>query len=106
MKCITPRQNNSLALEVHVQPRASRSRVVGLHGNALKVCVIAPPLDNRANGAVIKLLADLFGVPRSSLSIKSGSQGRSKKVLVSNLSLAAAERALSGALPDTEGTIS
>ncbi len=104
MQCITSLQNNSLALDIHVQPRSSRNRVAGLHGSAVKVCVTAPPVDNKANAAVIKLLASFFGVPRSSLAIKSGSQSRFKKVLISNLSLAEAEKALSRVLPDTKGT--
>jgi uncharacterized protein (TIGR00251 family) len=105
MQCITSLQNNSLALDIHVQPRSSRNRVAGLHGSAVKVCVTAPPVDNKANAAVIKLLASFFGVPRSSLAIKSGSQGRSKRVLISNLDLQEARKRLSQALTDIEGTI-
>lgn len=106
LECITPLQSSCLALDVHVQPRSSRNRVAGLHGSAVKVCLTAPPVDNKANVALIKLLAGIFGVPRSSLSIKSGSQGRSKRVLISNLSLEEAQKALSRALPDTEGALS
>lgn len=106
MQCITPLQNNCLSLAVHVQPRSSRNRVAGLHGSAVKVCVTAPPVDNKANAAVIKLLGDLFGVPKSSLSIMSGSRGRSKQVLINNLSPQEAEKSLFRALPDIEGTLS
>jgi len=98
MDCIANLKNNSLAFNVYVQPRASRNRVAGMHGNAIKVCVTAPPVENKANGAVIHLFADLFGVPRSAVSIKSGRQGRNKRVLINNLTLEEAQETLSRAL--------
>jgi uncharacterized protein (TIGR00251 family) len=98
MKCITSLQNKSLALHLYVQPRASRNRVAGMHGNAVKVCVTAPPVENKANEAVIAFIADLLGVPKSSVSIKSGRQGRNKTVLINNLALKEAQATLSGAL--------
>ena len=101
MDCITDMKNNRLALSVYVQPRASRNRVAGMHGSAVKVCVTAPPVENKANGAVIHLFADLFGVPKSAVSIKSGRQGRNKKVLINNLALAEAQKTLTRALSRT-----
>ena len=101
MDCIADLKNNSLAFSVYVQPRASRNRVAGMHGSAIKICVTAPPVENKANGAVIHLFADLFGVPKSAVSIKSGRQGRNKKVLINNLALAEAQKTLSRALSKT-----
>jgi len=98
MDCIANLQNNSIAFNVYVQPRASRTRVAGMHGNAIKICVTAPPVENKANGAVIRFFADLFGVPKSAVSIKSGRQGRKKKVLISNLALEEAQETLSRTL--------
>jgi len=101
MKCIARLQNKTLALNVYVQPRASKNRVAGMHGSAIKVCVTAPPVENKANEAVIHFIADLFGVPKSSISIKSGRQGRNKKVLIMNLTLDEAQEILSRALSKT-----
>ena len=98
MKCLRCLQNNSLALDVYVQPRASKNRVTGMHGSALKICVTAPPVENKANEAVIDFIAELLGVPKSTVSIKSGKQGRSKRLLVSNLALKNAQEALSRTL--------
>jgi len=98
MDCITNLKNNNLAFSVYVQPRASRNKIAGMHGNAIKVYVTAPPVENKANGAVIHLFADLFGVPKSAVSIKSGRQGRKKKVLISNLALDEAQETLSRTL--------
>ena len=101
MKCITPLQNKSLALHVYVQPRASKNRVTGMHGSAIKICVTAPPVDNKANEAVIQLIADLLGVSRSSVTIKSGHWGRSKTVLITNLALQKAQETLSRTITNT-----
>lgn len=101
MKCFACLQNKSLALNVYVQPRASKNRVTGMHGSAIKICVTAPPVENKANEAVIHLVADILGVPKSSVSIKSGRQSRTKKVLIKNLTLKEAEKALSRTLSKT-----
>jgi uncharacterized protein (TIGR00251 family) len=101
MKCIACLQDNTLALNVYVQPRASKNRVAGLHGSAVKICVTAPPVENNANAAVIHLIAKLLGVSKSSVSIKSGSQARNKKVIISNLALREAQEALTRALSKT-----
>jgi uncharacterized protein (TIGR00251 family) len=65
---------------VHVQPRASRSEIVGLHGAALKVRLQAPPVDGAANEALVKLLADRLGVPRRSVHVVAGATSRAKTV--------------------------
>jgi uncharacterized protein (TIGR00251 family) len=101
MDCITKTKSNDLAFSVYVQPRASNNRIAGLHGKAIKVCVTAPPLDDKANNAVIHLFADLFGVPRSAVSIKSGRQARNKKILITSLAQEKAEEVLARALPKT-----
>ena len=101
MKCFSSLQNKSLALNIYVQPRASKNRIAGMHGDSLKVCVTSPPVDNMANKAVIQFIADLFSVPKSAVSIKSGKQGRNKKVLISNLTMRKARETLSGVLTKT-----
>ena len=101
MKCITCLQNKNLVLTVYVQPRASRNRIAGMHGNAIKICVTAPPVENKANEAVIKFVAGLLGIPKSTVSIKSGRQGRNKKVLINNLTLSEAREVLSRTLSKT-----
>jgi len=101
MECIACLQNRSLALHVYVQPRASVNKVAGIHGNALKICLTAPPVENKANEALIQFIADLLGVNKSKVSIKSGRQSRKKKVLITSCSLEEAEKILSRALSNT-----
>ena len=72
-----------------------------MHGSAVKICVTAPPVDNKANEAVIRLIAGLLEVPRTSVSIQSGKQGRSKKVLIRDLALEEAEETLARTLANT-----
>ncbi|HEX5973155.1 MAG TPA: DUF167 domain-containing protein [Gemmatimonadaceae bacterium] len=67
-------------MQVHVQPRASRSEVVGTHGAALKVRLLAPPVDGAANDALVALLAKALGVPRRDVRIVQGATSRAKLV--------------------------
>lgn len=64
--------------EVHVQPRASRTELAGLHAGALKVRVAAPPVDAAANRALIEFLAERLGVSRRSVRIVAGAKSRTK----------------------------
>lgn len=64
--------------EVHVQPRASRTELAGLHAGALKVRVAAPPVDAAANRALIEFLAERLGVSRRSVRIVAGEKSRTK----------------------------
>ena len=73
---------------IHVQPRSSRSGIDGLHGDALRVRVNAPPVDGAANEAVVEVLAKALGVPRRAISIVAGHGSRSKVVEVSGVDAA------------------
>jgi uncharacterized protein len=69
-----------LTLEVKVTPRASRDEVVGMRGGLLAVRVSAPPVDDAANRAVVKLIAKRAGVARGRVRIVSGGRGRVKRI--------------------------
>ena len=71
-----------LILTLHVQPGAKRSEVCGLHGEALKLRLAAPPIEGRANQALVKYLAELFGVPRQQVELLQGEQSRHKVVAI------------------------
>ena len=72
---------------VRIQPRASSSGVVGVHGDALKVRVTAPPVDGSANEMLVKVLATTFGVPAKAITILSGATSRTKLVRVEGVTL-------------------
>ena len=71
-------------IAVRVQPRASRDRIVGAHGGALKVQVTAPPVEGEANRALVDLLADWLAVPRRSVTVVRGQTGRDKLIDVAS----------------------
>ena len=81
-------------LMLHVKPRASRNDIGGEHDGALKVAITAPPVDGKANAAVIKLLAKAFGVSRSSIEIVGGPGSRRKRVAIDGISAADARKAI------------
>ena len=83
-------------LEVLVQPRASRTRVVGEHAGRLKVQLAAPPVDGEANAALIDFLAGEIGARRSDVTIERGDTGRRKTVRVAGVTAQAVRDALSG----------
>jgi uncharacterized protein len=67
-------------LRVHVKPRASRSRVVGLRAGALDVAVAAPPVEGEANAELCRTLGRYFGIVPSKIAVVSGAAGRRKVV--------------------------
>jgi uncharacterized protein (TIGR00251 family) len=79
---------------LRVQPRASRTAVTGLMGDAVKLAITAPPVDGKANQAVVEYLAELFRVPKSSVVIVSGETGRNKLIAVRGVSAEQVRRAL------------
>lgn len=81
---------------VFLQPRASRTEVVGVEGEAVRVRVQAPPVKGRANEALVELLAEVLGVPRRDVELVRGHTSRHKQVLVRGICLAEAENRLLG----------
>lgn len=79
---------SGVAIEVLVQPRASRSRLVGPHDGRMKIQLAAPPVDGAANEALVRLLAQLLGVPGSRVAVVRGEASRRKTVAVDGVSAA------------------
>jgi len=75
-------------LAIKLQPRASRERISGLHGDELKVSVTAPPVDAAANRALVEFLAKIFEVSRGQVELARGQTSRHKTILVKNVSAA------------------
>lgn len=84
-------REGAVRFSVRVQPRASRTGVEGLHGDALKVRVNAPPVDGAANEAVVEVLAEALGVPRRAVRIVAGDSSRTKVVEVDGVSAEAVQ---------------
>jgi len=76
--------DGSITLELHCQPGAKRTEVVGTHGEALKVRLAAPPVEGRANEALIAFLAESFGVPKRNVALIRGESSRAKTVRIAS----------------------
>jgi uncharacterized protein (TIGR00251 family) len=90
-----------VVVDVHVQPRAGRTAVVGRHGAALKLRVAAPPADGRANEATCELLARTLGVKGGAVSLVSGASSRTKRIRIDGVDGPAAAGALRLALAES-----
>lgn len=67
-----------LIVTVYVQPGAKRTEISGLHADALKIRLASPPIDGRANDALLKYMAQLFDVPTRQVCLKRGDKSRHK----------------------------
>ncbi len=81
-----------ITLTLHVQPGAKTTSVAGLHGDALKIRLAAPPVDGKANAALIEFVAHTLGVPKSAVCLKSGQTSRRKVLEISNAPSDSAQR--------------
>ena len=84
----------AVRLSVRVQPRASRTEVVGEHDGALKVRLAAPPVEGEANRELVRFLGKLLGVAPSRVTVVSGATGKSKVVEIEAVTVADVECAL------------
>ena len=84
----------SAKINVHVQPRASKNELAGMHGDALKVRLTAPPVDNAANAALVEFIAAKLGVPKGRVRVVAGATARRKVVEIAGMALEAVNAAL------------
>jgi uncharacterized protein len=85
---------DAVRVRLYLQPRAARTEVAGLHGDAIKLRVAAPPVDGAANSEVIRFLSKLLAVSASSVQVVSGHAGRRKTVEITGVTTAAVSKAL------------
>jgi uncharacterized protein len=73
----------ALVLALHVQPGAARTAIAGVHGDALKIRLAAPPVDGKANAELRRFLAQAFGVALRDVELLRGATARAKLVRIS-----------------------
>ncbi|MBE9537310.1 MAG: YggU family protein [Proteobacteria bacterium] len=78
-------KDGALIVRVHVQPRASKNEVAGVHDGSLKVRLTSPPFEGAANTHLIKFIAKILGVPKSQINIVSGEKSRQKRLKIDSL---------------------
>jgi len=81
-------------LSVRVYPGARKNSVTGVHADALKIALTAPPVDGRANEALIAFLADALHLPRARVALVAGATSRAKMVRITGKSAAEVAAAL------------
>jgi uncharacterized protein (TIGR00251 family) len=90
---------SGVTLAVRAQPGAKKTAITGVYGEGqaaqLKIAVHAPPLEGRANQALIAFLAETFAVPKNAVELVSGELSRSKVIMLRGVTLTQAETKLS-----------
>ena len=79
-------KDGSVLLSVHVQPKSSRNRIAGIYDQAVKVNITAPPVDGKANKAMVSFLSDFFGITKKDVTLHAGAQARKKRFILSGIS--------------------
>ncbi len=90
---------NGATFQIRVHPRARKNAIVGEFGDALKVALTAPPIEGRANEAVLAFFAEFLNVPRSSVTIAAGQSSRNKVIRVAGVTAAQVEQRLASVWP-------
>ena len=88
--------NGGVSFQVRVVPRANKSEVVGIEGEAVKIRLKAPPVEGKANEALIKFLADALAISKAQIEILSGHTARTKVVRVKGIRPERVQAALGG----------
>jgi hypothetical protein len=85
---------SSATLCVRVTPRSGKEGVAGFEGGVVRIRLNAPPVEGKANDALVRFLAKAVGVPRGSITLVTGERGRNKIVRVSGITREAMMAAL------------
>lgn len=81
-----------ITLTLHIQPGAKKTEFAGLHGDALKIRLAAPPVDGKANEALVRFVAETLGLAKSAVNLKSGQTSRRKVLEVVGSTVKAIEQ--------------
>ena len=84
----------SATIDVHVQPRAKNTEIVGMHGDAIKIRLQSPPIDGAANEELIRLLSQKLGVQQSDVELIGGASSRRKRIRINGLTARDVRRVL------------
>lgn len=79
---VISKSDSGCSLKCWIQPRASKTSIIGLHAGALKISLAAPPVDGEANAELCKFLAKKLNIAKSAVSISSGDSSRRKTVQI------------------------
>lgn len=86
--------DQTIVLTLYIQPGAKSSEISGVHGEALKIRLAAPPVEGKANQALIRFLSEKLAIPKQAITLLSGETNRNKRVQIIGLSVEAIENVL------------
>jgi hypothetical protein len=81
-------RSEGVEIRIHIQPRASKTEIVGLYGEALKIRIASPPVDGQANAELFRFLARQLGIPQQYVQLISGFSSRQKRVFIKGKTVA------------------
>ena len=85
---------DAVMLSLHIQPGAKKTEIAGLHGEALKIRLAAPPVDGKANDCLIAFLAQTLGIAKCRIELVGGASSRAKRVRVEGVDAETVRRKL------------
>lgn len=71
-----------MKLKVFIQPNAKNNKVIGLHGDAIKIKIKAPPVDGEANLVLIRFISEQIGIPQKNITLLHGQTGKNKLIQI------------------------
>jgi len=86
--------DEGVEISLYIQPKASKTEIIGEHNGSLKIKIKAPPVDGQANAEVIEFLSKALGIPKRQVEFLKGDKSREKKVRILGLSLEQVRSAL------------
>lgn len=98
MNCLYKESKNRLTINIYVVPRSSKSEIVGIYNNCLKIRLKSPPVDNAANEELIRFLADKLKIPKKNIEIIKGHNQKKKIISIEQYDLSALRYCLPCAL--------
>ena len=78
--------SEGLLISINVQPRSSKTEIIGMHQNSLKIKLTSPPVEGAANSLLIKFISKKLGIAKSKIVLKSGEKSRQKKLIIKGCS--------------------
>lgn len=91
-------KTDGVTIDCRITPRSGRNTIKGCREGTLLVAIDAPPIDGRANAALVEFFSEFLGIPKSRIEIKSGLRGRQKRISIYGIDKKALCEALTSAL--------
>jgi hypothetical protein len=103
--CLFFLKDGAVGVHIYVQPKASKSAFIGLHDGCLKLAISSPPVDNKANKAVISFVAEFLQVPQKNIMLCAGEKSRRKVLCIDGMTMAELRRRIEPILQENRNKL-